>query len=495
MKKKIVLLHIFLAMVTLAFGQHSSPFDYSLLKNRNVWLTGSNAAALTTYNDSNVVKGDVRFSYDSDNAEPNNNYASATTWGAEVESFYRLSKSIMVFGSMAFHNTETGKQTGSALINTDDIKPFDILTEIPGNTSLQRIDVTGALGWNVWKRMSIGANVNYTTATYSRTKDLRHANAFMNLKANAGVFADLKGIALGATFLYRRNSESLIFKTYGTNDIVYTSLIEYANGIGISETYNGNGFTDQTEQPLFSEYKGVTAQIAVPIGKKLSVFADFSYAHRKGYYGKESQYTLVHSRHESDCYGINGRISYETEKSLHWLKVNINTENLVNSRMNYLRETNNGVTKYSYFDPIKTANKVRSYGNISYTTYFCPQNKGLFAWNINSGALFNWRKQTAYLYPQQVTKASIQWAPYIGVTRNILFRNTSMFTAEVSFIGLLNNEPENTEYKLFRKNEFIADIMARYEFPIRKVRGLRANIGIKYSTHNNMINTTIGVTY
>ena len=83
---------------------------------------------------------------------------------------------------------------------------------------------------------------------------MRHTNALMNLYSRADLFYSLSnsyGIGLG--FIYRRQTESLRFKTFGTTDAVYTTLVDYANGYGETETFGVEGFTDGgQEQPLFS---------------------------------------------------------------------------------------------------------------------------------------------------------------------------------------------------------------------------------------------------
>lgn len=499
--KNTILTSLLVICATITMAQETV-VDYALVKERNPWLTADNAAALTTYSDTNVVKGGIFLEHNKGERGFYYDQSQANTFGAEAESFYRLSKKAVAFGSISYTNRTSNNVTGTAFMKTDDVHPFDIILDVPGRTVLESINIKGALGWNAWKNLSVGAAVDYTTANNAKQKDLRFASSYMNLNTNIGVSYDFGLCNVGASFLYRRNSESIAFSTYGTTDIVYTSLIDYANGMGIAETFNGDGFTNKTEQPLFSDYTGASVQLSVPMGKSLSVFAEGNYMRRKGYYGKESQFTLLYSKHESDCYGIRGRVAYEAKKSLHWLSMRMNVENMTAWRTTYTENTVDGVRSYHYYDLLKTANKVRAFGDISYTAHFTPlsayANNGrttLYAWIIKAGTSFDKRKQTAYVFPEQMTADHTQWTPYIDVTRNIMLRNSSIISAQLGAEQKSNFCNDGVRELLFPDKRFCMKVKVGYEFPIKKVKGLRPNVSVTYLSRYKTILGTLGVMY
>ncbi|MBQ0072675.1 MAG: hypothetical protein KBT34_00595 [Prevotella sp.] len=501
-KIKNIILSSLLTIGTLNLMAQTAVLDYELLKSRNPWLTADNASALTTYGDTNVVKGTAYIEHTKGETGLYSNSSQANTLGAGAESFFRLSKKVVGYGSISYLNRTENDVTGTAFLITDDVRPFDILLNTAGSTSLERINIHGGLGWKAWKGLSLGAAVDYTTASYAKRKDLRYVSSYMNLAANVGASYDFGCYSLGAAFLYRRNTEDLSFKTYGTTDVVYTSLIDYANGMGISETFNGDGFTNTDEQPLFSDYKGVSAQFYVQPCKRLSFFVEGTYLRRKGYYGKESQFSLLFSEHQSNIYGINGRLSYNTKKTLHWLSLRMNVENLTAWQTIYTENTVDGVRSYHYYDPLKIANKVRSYGDISYSLYItplatssCDAHTTLYAWVIKAGTMFDKRKQTAYLFPDQTTVNHTRWTPYLDVTRNFLLRDTSLITAQLGFEGASGRNANDPVMCIFPDNRFGVKVKVGYDFPLKKVKGLRPNISVSYFSRHNSILGTIGVMY
>ena len=171
------------------------------------------------------------------------------------------------------------------------------------------------------------------------------------------------------------------FKTYGTTDRIYTTLVDYANGQGEHETFGIEGFTDsKNELPLLSEQVGVTAQGACD-----RLFAEATYTHRTGYYGRKSQYSASHERHHGDLLAL--RLRYDLARKaqrLIWVDLQMTTEQLTAERENYRRTTaTNGssVTYYEYFEPTKMADKVQTYGTAAVTAYWKPA-ADIYLWHL-----------------------------------------------------------------------------------------------------------------
>lgn len=469
--------------------------DYDFIVNRNAWLLSQNGAALTTFNDSNVVKGEVGFETGKGEECVLSKATSVTTANAEVESVYRLSEKVVVSGGISYENTTKNEHSGTAFMRTDEVLPFDITISAPGRNKIERVDIGGAVGWNVWKNVSLGAKADYTSADRARQKDLRHANSYMNLNTSVGGFCDFKSIALAAAFHYRRTTDAVAFSTAGTTDIVHVSMIDYANGLGVSETFYGDGFTDKNEQPLFSEYKGFSVQASADVGKHFKMFASGRYSHRNGFYGKESQYTLVHARHNSDCYGTRARLQYEATNSLHWIEADLNVENLTAFRTNYLSQINDGVTSYQYYDPTKLANKLRASGSIEYSGYISPLSSSLYEWQIHAGATLCNRKQTAYLYPQISTTDYSLLQPFASAKRNFQLRNKAIFGAEIGFAMQTCSGSYLADYDVFTKEKASFSIAANYEFPLKNNSRLRPNFSASYSSLHNTFSVSVGIEY
>jgi hypothetical protein len=106
---------------------------------------------------------------------------------------------------------------GSAFINPTR-KPFDIVEETTENTGTKHQDtyqLTGAIGVDLWKGISLGGRVDYTAANYAKYKDLRHSNKLMDLRLSIGLMARvLNQLNVGVNYQYHRNTESITFSKY-----------------------------------------------------------------------------------------------------------------------------------------------------------------------------------------------------------------------------------------------------------------------------------------
>ncbi len=397
--------------------------DFKFVSNSDPWITNGNAAALTRFHSRNISMAEIYGLYQKGGFVNYNESPRLTDFGARVESFYRLSPSIVTYGRMSYGSFSGHDMTGSAFIQPER-KPFDIVEDSvtnPGKKHRDTYELIGAIGWNVLNGISIGVRVDFTAANMSKYKDLRHKTKYMNLKASAGFYAPVgTKLSLGANYFYRRNTESVLFSTYGRTDMVYKSFINYGPWIGEVEQFGDQGFTDKSrEQPLLSEYHGISLQTSYDISPWLSWYNSFTYSYRKGYYGKKSPYTIVYSNHNSHTYDYTSRFTMRFNRQIHDLDFCISAENLVNHMNTYRNAINaSGATYYEYFDPVKSANRVWVNTSVGYTGYLGIDGE-LPTWTVKAGVNLSHRKQTGYDYPYWRQQKVSSTEGYIGCERNI----------------------------------------------------------------------------
>ena len=423
--------------------------DYELTLWRNPWLKSGNAAALTTYNDSTIAHATLCYMHDdgrrqtlSDGfAQTLSNGKRQERYGADVQSVFRLSPHIVTYGRAAYQSINVTQATGSMLFPTAQLMPFDLVEDDDSNAGdkrMERFNIDGAIGVQLTRHMALGAQLNYATGTYAKHRDLRHSNTLMDLDARLNAFLQLphnSGVGLG--LLYRRRTETMRFKTYGTTDRIYTTLVDYANGQGERETFGTEGFTDsKNELPLLSEYVGVTAQ-----GAYNRLFATATYAHRTGYYGRKSQYSASHARHQGDVVALQVRYDVARQpQRLLWMDVQMTTERLTTERENYRRTTaTNGTAAsyYEYFEPTKMADKAQTDGSLNVNAYWKPATD-IFLWHMAGGIGYWVRRQTAYVFTEAHTDTPHVMAPYVLARRGWMSRHRSVWWAQVqgqAFMG------------------------------------------------------------
>ncbi len=446
--------------------------DYVLTEQRNAWLTSGNAAALVTLSDSTIAHASIGYSHTGGALRSISEGRRVDHLHADVRSYYRLSPKIVAYGSMTYGYRNGTQANGSMLIPTMELMPFDLVDDNADNAGDKRMEtfhIDGAIGWTAWRNLSIGARVDYTAGTYAKHRDLRHTNTLMALDARLNAHLALPhNSGVGAGFVYRRRTETMLFKTYGTTDRIYTSLVDYANGYGETEMFGTDGFTNSDrELPLLSEYVGFTAQ-----GAWDRLFLDMTYTHRTGYYGRQSQYTASHEQHQGDILSLHLRYDMaRNAQRLIWIDLTMNTEKLTAKRENYRKTTatdGTAATYYEYFEPTKMSDKAQTYGTATVTAYWKPAGE-IFLWHVKGGVDYWTRSQTAYVFPDTYTAKPHIIAPFVTARHGILTHNASLWSAQVG-CSLLTGTTE----------QWTANAALSYEMPIRGTR-IRPSLTVGYN--------------
>ena len=98
--------------------------DFLLTKQRNVWLTSANAAALTTFSDSTIAHATLSYSHADGTRRSLSDGKRQDVYGADVQSFFRLSPSIVAYGRAAYENRSVTEAAGSMFFPTSQLMPF-----------------------------------------------------------------------------------------------------------------------------------------------------------------------------------------------------------------------------------------------------------------------------------------------------------------------------------------------------------------------------------
>ena len=378
--------------------------DFEYLKLSDSWLTSPNAAGLNRLTIDHLTDAQVGIKYETGGFVDYYQAAKALSIGADIESYYRLSKHIVMYGRMGYDNFSGRDMTGSAFINPTHM-PFDIIERTLDNKGRKHKDtyyLTGAVSGEIYKDITIGARIDYTAANYAKYKDLRHKNNLMDLTVTAGVYVPIGcRVQMGANYYYRRSSEGVRFSIYGNSDLIYKSIVSYGTAYGKAETFGEYGYTDSNrEMPLFNEYQGGGVQLSWDITPWLSWYNNFSFNNRDGYYGKKSSYTISYNQFDGNQFEYSGRFSISHVNNRHDFNIQFSTEKLTDYNNTY-REVEDPVTSaryYEYYTPVKLSKKTWTSGGIAYTGYY-GINDMTTKWIVNGGVNLMQRKQTMYEYP------------------------------------------------------------------------------------------------
>ena len=377
--------------------------DFKFVQLSDLWLTENNAAALIRFHSDNISSGEMYAQYAKGGFINYSQSPRLLNIGAEAESFYRLSPHAVVYGLINYNNFSGHDMTGSVFIDPTD-KPIDIVEDSVTNRGEKHLDtyhLIGAIGFRLWKDISLGAKIDFTAANYAKYKDLRHQNKLTDIKGSLGIYYPVNDkLQIGSYYSYRRDIESLRYNVYGKTDRTYISLIDYGGFIGQTEQFSTEGYTGSDQElPFFDEYQGYGVQIDIKMHSLLTWHNSFSTDRRHGYYGRNSPYTIVYTRHQGHEYEYSSILEYRLPKSLHQLNISLSADNTTNTIQHYLSAVNKeGATYYEYYDPVKSGNKVTVNTNIGYTGYWDIKGE-IPTWNIGMGVNLYHRNFTAYCYP------------------------------------------------------------------------------------------------
>lgn len=447
--KKLTLALVCMAFALQGYAQDSLLLrDYLFAKQADRWLTCQNAAGLTRYATANYAQAELSFTSEKGGFTNYDGSPSVLQFNGSVESFRRISRRTVVYGHMSYDNFSGDDMAGSAFIDTYHM-PFNIVEDSLTNLGRKHRDTyrfTGSVGTDLYRGIAIGASVDYTAANYAKYKDLRHQNKLMDLQVRTGLYASLsRWGSIGASYLYRRKTESVSFSTFGTSDKVYKSLIDYANFTGCVEQFGNEGYTDKSrEMPLVNNYHGGSVQIGLRFNLRTQLFSEVSYTRRTGYYGRKSPYTITYTNHSSDGFSFTTRLSHRTKRAMHHIDLSFATERLINNASTYHEAKNeSGATSYEYFTPVKTANKQWTNYALAYTAQTGIRNgkqahglwvDGLPTWTFQAGINSMERKQTAQVYPYYRNQHLRRHEFFGHVTYHLITRHGLwMFTLNGSF--------------------------------------------------------------
>ena len=282
--------------------------DYQFVRQSDPWLTHHNAAALTRFAVDNIVEAEATLTKGNGGLVNFDDSQNTLQGNVRTESFYRLSPRVVTFGAISYDNWTGHDMTGSAFILQR--TPFDLVEDSltnPGRKHRDTYRLVGGVGVDIYKGVSLGARIDYTSANYAKYKDLRHKNKLMDLQLTLGTYIPvLPWLNVGADYTYRRQTESVDFGTYGKSERVYKTLIDYGAFMGRVEQFGNEGFTDKArEMPLFEDRHGAGLQLelrpqsaicspSLREGRgRLSFFAALDFSHATGYYGRRSPYTIT----------------------------------------------------------------------------------------------------------------------------------------------------------------------------------------------------------
>ncbi|MBK5720968.1 hypothetical protein JGH11_08800 [Dysgonomonas sp. Marseille-P4677] len=446
------------------------------------YLPVNNASEAKIYTRKDI--GDFINYYESDNS---------FKLGAEVESYYRLNKKSVFYGKVGYSYFKGRNMGGSFFINPN-YNPIDIQESADSTRGIKKKELyhlIGGVSVDLHPKISIGGKIDYEVGNYSKQKDLRHVNRFLDLKATIGVSYRLKkGVELGANYYFNRNVENLEFLREGNTDKTYESLISIGNYIGKKEQFGEDGYytAKNKRTPMVNKFHGASLQLYLSPVKQFSIFNEVTYKSRKGYYGVPATASIVLTEHSSDILEYHVAFALQKERSLHTLNINVSHEDLKNNENIFRKETTPGETSViSYYGRSEILKKEELCISAEYLGHLEIDNYHP-AWVIKAGFDFYRRQQTASLYPFYRRQTVNSYSVNISGKHHIKIGENNMYSVGLlasyragdgtPFYDALYAEPSDSQKDVYKTND-------RYlyrEFEYLTLQQITGGVNFRYST-------------
>lgn len=379
-------------------------YDIDYIRLSDARLTSNNASGLRYLPVDNV--SEAKLYVQKGNGDFINFYQSNNNikLGTEIESYYRLNKTSVFFGKISY-NYFDGRNMGGSFFTNPNYNPIDIL-ELADNTrgtkKQELFHLIGGVGVDLNSKISIGGKVDYEVGNYSKQKDLRNINKLLNLEVTAGVtYRFTQTVELGVNYYFNRNVESLNFLMEGNTDKTYESLISIGNFIGKKEQFGESGYYTAKNKinPMVNKFHGASLQVYLAPSNQFSVFNNFSYRSRKGYFGVPATASIVLTEHNSDILAYCGMALLKGNNSLHRFKIDLGYEDLKNKENIFREETPlNGLSEIKYYGSSDILKKKELKLSAQYTGCFDVDNYNP-KWEFEATTDYYRRMQTAIQYP------------------------------------------------------------------------------------------------
>lgn len=117
----------------------------------------------------------------------------------------------------------------------------------------------GGIAADAGTNWRIGGKIDFTSANYSKRKDLRHTNYRLDLKVAPGIMYHSDHYAIGFSYIFSKNSESVSAEEIGTAATPYYAFLDKGLMYGAYEAWSGSGI-HLSESGINGFYQGTVSR-------------------------------------------------------------------------------------------------------------------------------------------------------------------------------------------------------------------------------------------
>lgn len=340
--KRILLIGMMAACTLPAAAQR---FDY--VERRNPWNASPNAAGIRL---DTLSRSYAEIFFVKENGGFTNYSSSNDSWtaGARTESIRHFDK--VSFAGRFEYDYFDGRNMCGSMFVTPGYYPVDILEFTPGRKIMENYAFTGTVSARLGEGWTGGLKIDFAARNYAKRKDLRHKNTRMDFSFSPGVLYRRGSLAVGAAYLFGKNSETVKASENGFAPESYEAFFDKGLAFGVLEKWDGSGIHLNESNagvsgfPVRELVQGFSAEVQYG-----AFFAEVTYRDRSGKSGEKETFW-----HEFSASAVEARaaLALRSESYSHFIRLNLDWESLDNEENILRRESVDGVTTVLYFGSV-----------------------------------------------------------------------------------------------------------------------------------------------
>lgn len=251
---------------------------------------------------------------------------------AGTESYCRASDKICFHGDLSWYDFQ-GKGMGGQILMDPAYNPINFLENTESTSGLKKKELyslSGGMSLALNENLSLGISSKYVAGDFTKVKDPRFSNIWMDLNLDAGVryvFSD--NLSLGASLKWRSTLEQFKGSIFGETGRQYYIDNDKGGFFGtITELSGDNNYvSDSNFRPMKNNWYGAAVQAYI----KDCFSSEISFMLRDGYFGKKSSTSATFFEFSGMKLAYDGMLTLPYGRNLRQLSIHAGFESLGNN--------------------------------------------------------------------------------------------------------------------------------------------------------------------
>lgn len=394
---KRIVLHTLLTLLAVTAGTTALQAQrFETVERRNAWNQGPNRSGLrsdtlsTSYAEVWAGKQNGGFTDHSCTAD-------GFSAGVRTESIRHFKK--ISFAGGFYYDYFQGRDMCGSMFLQPGFYPVDIYEFTPGRKNRETYAFRGEMSVELAPQWRGGLLVDFAAANYAKRKDLRHKNSRLDFEIAPAVQWHAGDWALGAAYLFGKNSERIEASEIGSTPLSYEAFFDKGLFYGDRSLWTGNSIhlteAGVSAFPIREILHGASAELQWKM-----LYADLTYRRSAGDSGEKG---IVWHEFGGDNLQAHLVAGFGPERSRHFVRAMIDWNSRENAESVLTRETTGGVTNTFAWGTVPVYAE-RSLATRLEWEWMCG------ASNLRAGADYELlRRQSSLLWPETREQALRSW--------------------------------------------------------------------------------------